>query len=202
MSHPTRFLVLRHGQSEWNALGRWQGQADIDLTDLGMEQARRAADKLGTFDAVASSDLRRARMTATVIAETLGLGLLPPDERFRETHVGEWEGMTHDQIERDWPGYLQEHRRPPGFEADGSIVDRVSGAFTELAGRFPGGQVLVIAHAGVLRVMRRHLGVPDQRIANLGGCEFVVRPGAGPRPEITAGDLVDLFEHGEIGEEL
>ena len=50
---PTRFLMLRHGQSEWNALGRWQGQADIDLTDLGHEQARRAADSLGTFDAVA-----------------------------------------------------------------------------------------------------------------------------------------------------
>ena len=50
--------------------------------------------------------------------------------------------------------------------------------------------------------MRRHLGVPDQRIANLGGCEFTVRTGADGTPEITAGDLVDLFEHGEIGEEL
>ena len=204
MSHPTRFLVLRHGQSEWNAMGRWQGQADIELTDLGYEQARRAADKLGTFDAVASSDLRRALITATIIAETLGLGLLPADERFRETHVGEWQGMTHDEIERDWPGYLEAHRRPPGFESDVSIVQRVGAALGDLATQFPGGQVLVIAHAGVLRVIRRHLGVLDQRIANLGGCEFVVRPGAGPTGthEITAGDLVDLFEHGEIGEEL
>ena len=202
MSGPTRLLVLRHGQSEWNALGRWQGQADIELTDLGHEQARRASDRLGTFDAVASSDLRRARITATVIAESLGLGLLPPDERFRETHVGEWQGMTRDQIERDWPGYLQAHRRPPGFEPDHSIVSRVSTAFADLAVQFPGGQLLVIAHAGVLRVMRRHLGVPDQRIANLGGCEFTVRTGADGTPEITAGDLVDLFEHGEIGEEL
>ena len=202
MSHPTRFLVLRHGQSEWNALGRWQGQADIELTDLGYEQARRAADRLGTFDAVVSSDLRRARITATIIAESLGLGLLPPDVRFRETHVGEWQGMTHDEIERDWPGYLEAHRRPPGFEDDPSIVTRVSAALGDLSVQFPGGQVLVIAHAGVLRVMRRHLGVLDQRIANLGGCEFIVRRTGTDIPEISAGDLVDLFEHGEIGEEL
>ena len=142
---PTRFLMLRHGQSEWNALGRWQGQADIDLTDLGHEQARRAADSLGTFDAVASSDLNRARITATIIADTLGLGLLPADSRFRETHVGEWQGLTHDQIERDWPGYLQAHRRPPGFEADESIVERVSAALADLARQFPGGEILVIA---------------------------------------------------------
>ena len=200
----TRFLMLRHGQSEWNALGRWQGQADIELTDLGYEQARRAADKLGTFDAVASSDLRRARITATIVSDALGLGLLPADVRFRETHVGEWQGLTHDQIERDWPGYLETHLRPPGFEADDSIVARVSAALADLAREFPGGEVLVIAHAGVLRVMRRHLGVVDSRIANLGGCEFVVRPDAGDvfGHHITAGDLVDLFEHGAIGEEL
>ena len=117
-------LVLRHGQSEWNASGRWQGQADIELTDLGYEQARRAADKLGQFAAVASSDLQRARVTATIIAESLGLGLLDPDPRLRETDVGEWQGLTHDEIERDWPGHLAAHLRPPTFETDASIVTR------------------------------------------------------------------------------
>lgn len=198
---PTRFLVLRHGQSEWNAMGRWQGQADIELTDLGYEQARRAADRLGMFDAVASSDLRRARITATIIAETLGMGLLEPDTRLRETHVGEWQGLTHDQIERDWPGYLEAHLRPPGFEQDEAIVERLSSAFTDLSTQFPGGNLLVVAHAGVIRVLRRHLGVPDRRVANLGGSEFVVhttRDGI----SIEAGELVDLLEHGDIGEEL
>lgn len=192
--------MLRHGQSEWNALGRWQGQADIELTDLGHEQARRAADRLGMFDAIASSDLRRARITATIIAEALGVGLLEADPRFRETDVGEWQGLTHDQIERDWPGFLETHRRPPGFESDESIITRVVAGMFDLAHRFPGGEVLCIAHAGVLRVMRRALGVPDQRIANLGGCPFIIRPGA-PDP-IEAGDLVDLFDHGPVGEEL
>jgi probable phosphoglycerate mutase len=193
--------MLRHGQSEWNARGKWQGQADIDLTDLGREQARRAADKLGTFDAVVSSDLNRARLTAAIIADALGLGLLEADPRLRETHVGEWEGLTHDDIEGRWPGYLKAHRRPPGFEADDSIVTRVSSALCDLAAAFPGGELLCISHAGVLRVMRRHLGVPDARIANLGGCEFTVDT-AGTSPVITAGAIVDLFEHGEIGEEL
>jgi broad specificity phosphatase PhoE len=183
MSTATRILVLRHGQSEWNARGKWQGQADIDLTDLGCEQARRAADKLGTFDA-------------------LGLGLLEADPRLRETHVGEWEGLTHDDIEKAWPGYLKDHRRPPGFESDESIVARVSASLHDLAATFPGGSLLCIAHAGVLRVTRRHLGVHDTRIANLGGCEFTVRAGSGGALDITTGDIVDLFEHGEIGEEL
>ena len=192
--------MLRHGQSEWNALGRWQGQADIELTDLGHEQARRAADRLGMFDAVASSDLRRARVTATIIAEALGVGLLEPDQRLRETDVGEWQGLTHDQIERDWPGYLEAHNRPPGFESDESIITRVVAAMFDLAHHFPGGEVLCVAHAGVLRVMRRALGASDQRIANLGGCPFIIRPGS--TDPIEVGDLVDLFDHGPVGEEL
>ena len=192
--------MLRHGQSEWNAMGRWQGQADIELTDLGYEQARRATEKLGMFDAVVSSDLRRAHLTASIIANGLGIGLLPTDHRLRETDVGEWQGLTHHQIERDWPGYLDAHRRPPGFESDESIVTRVSAALFDLADAFPGSEVLCIAHAGIIRVMRRAHRVPDTRIANLGGCHFTVTTGENARIEI--GDVVDLFAHGELGEEL
>jgi len=200
MSSPTRILMLRHGQSEWNAAGRWQGQADIDLTDLGHEQARRAAERLGMFDAVISSDLRRARATAAIIAGGLGIGLLDPDPRFRETDVGEWEGLTHDEIESRWPGWIAEHRRPVGFEPDADLVARVVSGLADLADAFPGGEVLCVAHAGVMRVMRRHLGAPDVRIANLGGCEFRLVPG---RPDtLGIGDVVDLFEHGPVGEEL
>lgn len=188
--------MLRHGQSEWNAAGRWQGQADIELTDMGYEQARRAVEKLGMFDAVASSDLRRARMTATIIAEGLGVGLLDPDPRFRETHVGEWQGLTHDEIERDYPGYLQTHQRPPGFETDESIIERVSSALVDLAQQFPGGEVLCVAHAGVIRVMRRAHGAVDTRITNLGGCYYTIRPAHSAPIEIH--DVVDLFAHGEF----
>lgn len=200
MTSPTRILMLRHGQSTWNAQRRWQGQADTELTDLGLEQARRAADKLGSFAAVASSDLIRAKKTAEIIAQSLGFSLVPADGRLRETHVGEWEGCTAEQIEQCWPGYLESHRRPPGFEPDDSIVSRVSAALADLSVSFPGEEVLCVAHSGVIRVMRRFLGVTDRRIPNLGGCHFTVRPGT--TPDITAGDIVELFEHGEIGEEL
>ncbi len=192
--------MLRHGQSEWNALGRWQGQADIELTDLGYEQARRAAEKLGMFDAVISSDLLRAHRTASIIAEGLGIGMLEPDPRLRETDVGEWQGLTHTQIERDWPGFLAEHKRPPGFEKDESIVDRVTSALADLSRNFEGAEILCVAHAGVIRVMRRAHNLVDTRIANLGGCHFIVRHQ--PSVSIEIGDVVDLFEHGELGEEL
>lgn len=197
MSTPTGFLVLRHGQSEWNAARKWQGQADIDLTSLGRDQARRAAEKLQAFDTITSSDLGRARVTAEIIASVTGATLLPPDSRLRETHVGEWQGLTHDEIEREWPGYLDTHRRPPGFETDESLVARASQALTDISSQFAGRSILVISHAGVLRVMRRHLGVTDVRIANLGGSWFTVWPG-----RIEAGDLVDMLEHGEVPEEL
>ena len=202
MSSPGRFLVLRHGQSEWNAAKRWQGQADIDLTGTGRAQARLAAERLAsdpgfTFRAVVSSDLKRARETATIIASVTGLELLGADPRLRETHVGEWQGLTHDEIERDWPGFLGSQRRPPGFETNESIVERVSAAFADLTARFDGGSLLVVSHAGIVRVMRRTLGAPDERIANLGGSWFTVWPS-----HMEAGELVDMTEHGEVGEEL
>ncbi|MEY4365030.1 MAG: hypothetical protein RLZZ305_374 [Actinomycetota bacterium] len=198
---PCRLLVLRHGQSEWNAARRWQGQADIDLTDLGRDQARRAAERLSGYAVVASSDMKRARETASIIAAVTGAALAEPDPRLRETDVGEWQGLTHHEIESQWPGYLDTHRRPPSFEPDTAIVSRVSAAFSDISARHTGGEVLVVSHAGVLRVMRRHLGVADQRIANLGGSRFTVH-GSGTSARIEAGELVDMLEHGEVGEEL
>ena len=90
----TRLLVARHGQSEWNALGRWQGHADVPLSDDGMRQAADAGLALGTFDAVWASDLQRALLTAQIIAEIIGIGPVMIDARLRETDVGPWQGLT------------------------------------------------------------------------------------------------------------
>lgn len=201
MPPTTRILVLRHGQSEWNALGKWQGQADVPLTDTGREQAYRAAELLGQFDLIAASDLQRAHETATIISNTLGIGPVIVDQRLRETHVGEWEGLTHDDIERDYPGYLAEHKRPPAFETEESLISRFTAAITDVALQCAGGEALCVAHAGVIRVMRRALGVPDPRIPNLGGCHFFITPNAG-RDTLRAGDIVDLIEHGAVGDHL
>ena len=108
--------MLRHGQSEWNAQGRWQGQADIALTPEGVQQAQRAALKLGTFDLIASSSLKRALHTAKIIAEHKKMSDLHIDDRLKESHIGPWQGLTYEEIEAGWPGFLESRRQPEDFE--------------------------------------------------------------------------------------
>ena len=111
-SPEARLLVVRHGQSEWNAVGRWQGRADPPLTMEGRRQAAAAARALGTFDGVVSSPLQRAAETAAIIAEHLGIGPVLTDPDLMERDAGEWQGLTRGQIEMEWPGYLEEGKRP------------------------------------------------------------------------------------------
>ncbi len=173
MDVTTRLLVLRHGQTEWNALHRWQGHADIALDDVGSRQAVEAAEVLGTFDAVWASDLQRARSTAEIIAEAIGIGPVLIDARLRETHVGPWEGLTQQEVERDWPGFLAARRRPDGFESYDDAAQRMRDALTDIAHNNPGGEVLIISHGGVIRALRRALGAPSDQLGNLAGSWFV-----------------------------
>jgi len=185
---PTRLLVIRHGESEWNAMRRWQGQADPPLNDEGVRQAREAALKLGSFDAIWSSDLQRACHTAAIIAEALGVGPVQVDPRLRETHVGPWQGLTHDEIEVGWPGFLADRRRPDGFEIDEDVNGRVLEAFHDIAATTPGGEALVVTHAGVIRSVRRALGEVDVQMPNLSGSWFTVGADA-----VSVGALVNII---------
>lgn len=198
----TRILVLRHGESEWNAQRRWQGQADPPLTDLGRTQAAVAATKLGAFDLIACSDLERARETASIIARALGSDVHLTLPELRETHVGEWEGLTHEEIDDLWPGHLDEGLRPPSFESDESVISRFVAGLAKIAATCPGGNALAVAHGGVIRVMRRVRDLHDTRIANLGGCEFVLHTGGPGGSELHIGDIIELVEHGEIPDTL
>lgn len=169
-------LLMRHGQSEWNAVRRWQGDFDSPLTALGRAQAKVAAARLAElgieFGALWASDLERAAETAAVVGAALGLGAPVLDARLREAHAGEWEGLTPDVIERDWPGWLAAHHRPPTFEPFERVVARTTEALThlaEVAAHHGHDRVLVVAHSGVIRSFVRHLGVDDWRVPNLGG---------------------------------
>ncbi|HAP77391.1 MAG TPA: histidine phosphatase family protein, partial [Acidimicrobiaceae bacterium] len=142
-AHPTRLLVLRHGESEWNALGKWQGQADPPLTEVGMRQAVAVAEQLGTFDAVWSSTLQRAAHTAAILAEIIGVGPVQVHPGLMEAAFGPWQGLTIHEIEEGWPGYLAEHRRPEGAEEPEQVAQRALQAFREIAAEAPGGEVLV-----------------------------------------------------------
>ncbi len=171
---PTRLLAIRHGESEWNVLGRWQGRADTSLSDRGRRQALEAAYVLGTFDGIFASDLHRAAETAAIIAAELGVGPVVVDPRLGETHVGPWEGLTHAEIEVGWPGYLVENRRPSEAEPLDEVVVRASASFVDIAAATPGGEVLVITHAGVLRTLCHSLGHLPHRFPNLAGLWFDV----------------------------
>jgi len=195
---PTRLLVVRHGQSEWNATGRWQGHADIALDRTGELQAAEAAEVLGIFDAVWASDLARAHRTAQIIAMMTGVGPVRTDPRLRETDVGPWEGLTRHEVEREWPGFLAERRRPDGFEAYEDAAARLIEALLEIAADHPGGEVLVISHGGVIRAARRALGADAPHLPNLSGSWFETRAG-----RLVAGESVRLLvEEQDVSEVL
>ncbi|MBL6630233.1 MAG: histidine phosphatase family protein [Ilumatobacteraceae bacterium] len=167
-------LLVRHGQSLWNARARWQGTADIALSTRGRRQAQVAAEVLADgdviFAAVYTSDLKRAAETGRIIASHLGLTPAHIDHRWREAHAGEWEGMTPDEIKREWRGYLEQNRRPPGFEPADTVAERTMAAAADVLRRHAGGApALVATHSGVIRVIRRHLGGHGDRTPNLGG---------------------------------
>jgi broad specificity phosphatase PhoE len=170
---PTRVLLVRHGQSEWNAEGRWQGQADPTLTDLGRLQAR--------VDAVWASDLRRAVETAAIIADHLGVGPVVVDPDLRERDAGEFSGLTRPEIAARYPGFLDDGRRPPGWEPDESLVARALRALRAIAAEVPGGDVLVITHGGLVYALEQHLGEEFVRLANAEGRWLDVGPGGALR---------------------
>lgn len=163
-----RILLVRHGQSVWNADGRWQGQADPPLSELGEQQAVAAARAVGLVDAIYTSDLTRARHTAELVAAQLGSDVAV-DPRLRERDAGDWEGRTRSEIDEGWPGFLDSGRRPDGYEPDPSVLARALAALSAIATSHDG-DVLVITHGGVVRTVERHLGGDaDGLIPNLGG---------------------------------
>ena len=169
-----KVLMVRHGESEWNALGKWQGRADIALTEAGREQARAAADYVRTtalpVTRVLASTLRRAHETAEIIAERLGLAAVMTDQRLVETDVGPWEGLRADEIEAGWPRYLRDRKTPPGFEPPDQVFARATQAIREAA--LVGEHTLIVSHSGVIRTIRRIMTVHDRRLHNLEGCTF------------------------------
>ncbi len=164
--------MVRHGQSEWNADGRWQGQEDPPLTDLGRAQARQAARAVGAVDGIFASPLDRAATTASIISEELGVGPVITLPGLMERNAGEWQGLTRSEIAELHPGYLEDGRRPPGWEDDDLVEARVLGALDAIAREHPYGSVVAVAHAGVIFAAERAFGAPWERLANLGGRWF------------------------------
>lgn len=193
----TRLLLVRHGESTWNAASRWQGQADPPLSSFGERQAEDATVRLSqiaTIVAVWTSDLVRARRTGELIAERLGLGGVRAESRLRERDVGSWSGLTRVEIEERWPGYLAAHRSPPDFEGDDALLARARAGLTAAVDGSAPGDVLVVTHGGVVRTIERSLGATPERLPNLGGRWL----NAASSSDFTLGDRVVLLEPDEV----
>jgi broad specificity phosphatase PhoE len=154
----TTILIARHGESDWNRERRWQGQADRPLNERGREQARALAERLAhvELDAVYSSDLRRARDTAAVVAARQGLDVQVMPE-LREVDVGSWSGLTRAEAEERFPeGFRRWRSGFPGWE-DGetyeAMTDRVVAAVERIGHDHEGGRVLVVSHGGPIRAL-------------------------------------------------
>lgn len=196
----TDLLLVRHGRSEWNVLGRWQGWADIPLAEEGEAQSRQARPVVASLGitALVHSGLKRAERTAEVLADGLGVPI-EVEPGLKEYDVGEWSGLTRPEIEARWPGGLDawfEGRLPatPGGESREGFAGRLLDAVRRVALTHPGGTVLCVTHGGAVGAIQRVLneGQPGPRIANLSG-RWVHVDWEGEGFTIKLGDLVHLL---------
>jgi probable phosphoglycerate mutase len=152
-------LIARHGETEWNRIGRWQGATDVPLNDTGRAQARALAESLrgAGIQAVASSDLSRAAETADIVAGALGLPRIGAFAELRERGYGVFEGLTRRDCETHYAAIWSKHRpgdliEPPGAEPVTEVVARMQRRLAALAASFAeGGPFLVVSHGGAIR---------------------------------------------------
>ena len=169
----TQLILARHGATDWNLAGRYQGQADPPLNALGRQQAEALADVLAAapLAAIYSSDLQRAHDTAQAVAARHGLAVRV-EPRLREVNQGAWEGMLHADIlagyPEEWAARERDplHARAPGGESVAEVAARVIAAADDIARRRPAGPVLVVSHGLALACLlceARNLPLQDAR---------------------------------------
>ncbi len=202
----TDILLIRHGETAWNAERRLQGHLDIPLNPEGERQAALLAAALApeAVDAVVSSDLARARQTAQAVAAAKGLALRE-DEALRERGYGGFEGLLYSEIEQRFPAEFAawqardvDARLPEGrnrAETFRAFFDRATGAILRLAAAHPGQTLALVAHGGVLEcAYRLARGLPletprDFKVYNSSVNRFRYHPSSG---------LLELCSWGEI----
>jgi broad specificity phosphatase PhoE len=180
-----RLIVWRHGETDHNASGIWQGQLDTPLSDTGREQAQRAADALAAYSPtmIVSSDLERAADTARTLASRVGVKVRY-DERLREIHAGQWQGMTAGDVAERYPEEQaalaagEDIQRGIDGESLGQVAERARAAVDELLADLAPGKCAVIATHGVSgrSVVASLVGLDQhlawQSIAGLHNCHW------------------------------
>jgi len=158
----TRIIAIRHGETAWNVDARLQGHLDIALNTKGLWQAEQVARALAgeAIDAIYTSDLLRARHTASAIAKTTGARLVA-SQHLRERCFGNFEGKTYAELEVQWPEASLRWRKrepdwaPPGGESLLALRQRIASTVDAMAVQHVGGQIVLVAHGGVMDVLYR-----------------------------------------------
>jgi broad specificity phosphatase PhoE len=174
---PTRITLIRHGESIWNTNKRWQGQAVVALSDEGRRQAALLAEHLcplaAEIAAITSSDSLRARETAALIASRLNKPLTL-DARLREIDMGQWQGLTGEEVEAWDAERLAAVRadpynvpRPNG-ESYNQVADRALGALLDIVSLYPDQHVLAVTHGGTIRSILHRLGLAHMAPGSIG----------------------------------
>jgi probable phosphoglycerate mutase len=179
----TEIYLIRHGETEWNAQGRFQGKLDSPLTDTGVRQAEAIGRRLAglglSFDAFVTSPLGRTRQTAAIIAECVHLPAAQSDDRLAEVSLGSWDGLTHIDIDAQWPGLLDGSTpfdwffRSPDGESYDAAFQRARGWLRERRGVTVAvshglvGRIIRGAYSGLSRTEALSLPVPQDTIWRL-----------------------------------
>lgn len=168
----TRALLIRHGETDWNAAGRWQGNAPVPLNHVGQTQARALAAYLAAqsqrIDAIYSSPLPRARQSAQAIADALALPVRT-DNRLREVDTGDWQGLSRAEVEawdsERYAAYQADwYNVPiPNGESRRQCQARARAAFDDIIARHPGCTIGIVSHGGTLGMLLESLLGPIER---------------------------------------
>lgn len=157
----TRFILIRHGVTDWNVEGRYQGQSDVSINERGYQQAIEVASilKPSKPSTIFSSDLKRARETADAIAGVLELPI-HVDPRLREIHLGKWEGMLFEQIKAAYSDLLKLRKldprtvSAPGGETVEQVRIRVMSAIDDIVKTHPNETVVLVSHGVPLAILK------------------------------------------------
>jgi broad specificity phosphatase PhoE len=152
--------LARHGETDWNKAGRWQGHTDVALNEAGRLQAHALGKSVIAHGIVRvhASDLLRARETGEIVATLLGVPAVAPDPGLRERGFGAFEGLTREECELRFPEEWQRYRAgdgtsPPGGEPRERVIERMRAALQALAGEGPEGPRLAVSHGGAMRLL-------------------------------------------------
>ncbi|MGK9147546.1 histidine phosphatase family protein [Plantibacter flavus] len=176
--------LIRHGQTAWNFERRLQGTTDIPLNDTGREQAATVAPRLtGDWDVIVSSPLGRARETAQIVADALGLELGPVYPDVVERHYGDAEGATAEIVRENWPDHVY-----PNLESEESVIERGLRGLDAITRDYPGQNVLVVSHGTLIRLTLSHIA--GEAIPPLENCSIsTVEPGESGWTVLESGDF-------------